>query len=59
MTGFAFSLVRAFCELAAMRVRFVAVRALAERQRFFEIGVGMASRAANLGMLTQQRILGA
>ena len=46
-----------FGELPAVRVGLVAVRALAEYQRFFEVSAGVALPAIQAGVLAFQRIL--
>ena len=54
----AFSFLRARFELAFVRIRLVTVRTVGERQRLFEITVQVAFRAADLGMFSEQRVLG-
>lgn len=54
----AFDSIAAFCELAAVRIRLVAIHALLEGQWLLEITSRVARRAFNRGMLSQQGILG-
>lgn len=56
VAGRALAAVRAFCELAAMRVRLVAVHAFLKSQRLLEIAACMALRALDSRMFPQQWI---
>ncbi len=56
VAGGTFALICTFAELAAVRVRGVAVRALREGNRPFEISARMTFQAVHLGVLPEQRI---
>lgn len=56
MTFRAFALPGARLELAFVRIRFVAVHAVREGQRPFEITINVALRATDLCMPSEQRI---
>lgn len=54
----AFAAIGALGELAVVRIRLVAIRALIEGNGLLEITLSVALHAFDLGMLSQQRILG-
>ena len=58
MAGAALDSVGPFRELAVVRIRLMAIHALLESQRLFEIASDVAQRAFNRGMFSKQRILG-
>ena len=57
VTFCALAFLRTRCELAVVRVRLMAIRAIREWKRLFEISTRMAQDAADLGMHAEQRIL--
>lgn len=54
----AFTLFRPRFELAFVRIGLMAIRAVLERQRLFEISVDVALSATDRGVLSKQRIFG-
>ncbi len=52
----AFTLLLAFFKLPFVRIGFVAIAAIGEGERLFEVAIQVARDASNLGMLSDQRI---